>query len=550
MFARLGDWGVLGQVDLTLEAVVYGLVFGLRLLVVALACLLVVCAADPDELLLALRRVSPHSALTAALATRMVGVLGQDARRLAEAQRCRADGGAGGTRARVAVLRATVQGALDRALDVAAVLEMRGYGAGRRARRRGASTRARATTSRSPRRGRPAGDRRRRPRERRGPVHRLPACLDGSGPATIARGAGAARRRARAVRRPAGHRAVSALALRARRLHLRRCRGGRAARRQPDDRARRVLRAGRAVGVGQVDAAEGRRRPRAAFPRRLVLGPRRRRRPRHARGDARGDRRPRRDAPAGPRDTGRDEHGPRGARPRRREHRARSRRRRPRGGGGRARARDRRAAGPPHGRALRRRAAARRPRGRARRAPAARAARRADLAARPGRRRRADLAAAAAQPGVRHRRAADRASPRALPRRGRPCRRDGRRRAIAFDGDPRGFLEWAATRGALAADARGAPDRGRRARAAARRRQAGARDAAPSRPAAGAAGTRGGAGHRRPGARTPGAPALAPRRARAAARARAARRLARAARRARGAARRRPRAGGGRRRSS
>lgn len=129
VFARLGDWGVLGQVNLTLEAVVYGLVFGLRLLVVALACLLIVCAADPDELLLSLRRVSPHSALTAALATRMVGVLGQDARRLAEAQRCRADGGARGTRARIAVLRATVQGALDRALDVAAVLEMRGYGA-------------------------------------------------------------------------------------------------------------------------------------------------------------------------------------------------------------------------------------------------------------------------------------------------------------------------------------------------------------------------------------------------------------------------------------
>jgi energy-coupling factor transport system permease protein len=134
VFARLGEWGVLGQVDLTLEAVVYGLVFGLRLLVVALACLLVVCAADPDELLLALRRISPHSALTAALATRMVGVLGQDARRLAEAQRCRADGGARGTRGRIAVLRATVQGALDRALDVAAVLEMRGYGAGTRRR--------------------------------------------------------------------------------------------------------------------------------------------------------------------------------------------------------------------------------------------------------------------------------------------------------------------------------------------------------------------------------------------------------------------------------
>ncbi|HXD53200.1 MAG TPA: energy-coupling factor transporter transmembrane component T [Solirubrobacteraceae bacterium] len=131
VFARLGDWVVLGQVDLTLEAVVYGLVFGLRLLIVTLACLLAFCAADPDELLLAVRRISPSSALTATLATRLVPILAQDARRLAEAQRCRPDGGARGVRGRLAILRATVAGALDRSLDVAAVLEMRGYGAPR-----------------------------------------------------------------------------------------------------------------------------------------------------------------------------------------------------------------------------------------------------------------------------------------------------------------------------------------------------------------------------------------------------------------------------------
>ena len=131
VFARLGDWGALGQMNLTVEAVVYGLVFGLRLLVVTLACLLAVCAADPDELLFAVRRISPSSALTAALATRLVPVLAQDARRLAEAQRCRPDGGARGARGRLAVLRATIAGALDRSLDVAAVLEMRGYGAAR-----------------------------------------------------------------------------------------------------------------------------------------------------------------------------------------------------------------------------------------------------------------------------------------------------------------------------------------------------------------------------------------------------------------------------------
>jgi energy-coupling factor transport system permease protein len=138
VFARLGDWGVLGQMDLTVEAVVYGLVFGLRLLVVTLGCLLAVCTADPDELLFAVRCISPSSALTAALTTRLVPVLAADSRRLSEAQRCRPRGSAPGARGRIAILRATVTGALDRALDVAAVLEMRGYGAARGGRLAGA----------------------------------------------------------------------------------------------------------------------------------------------------------------------------------------------------------------------------------------------------------------------------------------------------------------------------------------------------------------------------------------------------------------------------
>jgi energy-coupling factor transport system permease protein len=132
VFARLGDFGPLGQLDLTVEALVYGLVFALRLLVVMLAAVLMVGSVDPDEQLRAFRRVSHRSALTATLATRLVSVLGEDASRMAEAQRCRAAGGGAGTRARMAVLRATVAGALDRSLDVAATLEVRGYGAGRR----------------------------------------------------------------------------------------------------------------------------------------------------------------------------------------------------------------------------------------------------------------------------------------------------------------------------------------------------------------------------------------------------------------------------------
>jgi energy-coupling factor transport system permease protein len=74
----------------------------------------------------------------------MVPVLAADARRLDEAQRCRPDSGlhrsrGARTRAHAAIVRAVVVGALDRGLDVAATLEVRGYGS---VRQRPASVRA------------------------------------------------------------------------------------------------------------------------------------------------------------------------------------------------------------------------------------------------------------------------------------------------------------------------------------------------------------------------------------------------------------------------
>ncbi len=58
-------------------------------------------AVDPDQLLKALRRVSYRSALTAALATRLVPVLARDAGRMGDAARCRPQPpGAPGGRAR------------------------------------------------------------------------------------------------------------------------------------------------------------------------------------------------------------------------------------------------------------------------------------------------------------------------------------------------------------------------------------------------------------------------------------------------------------------
>ena len=128
VIARLGAVPVLGQLDVTAEATAYGAILGLRALLVVGCFALHSACVDPDELLRAFRRISFRSALTAALATRLVPVLARDARRLQDAQRCRA----GEPAPRRAVVRAVAAGALDRAVDVAATLEVRGYGSARK----------------------------------------------------------------------------------------------------------------------------------------------------------------------------------------------------------------------------------------------------------------------------------------------------------------------------------------------------------------------------------------------------------------------------------
>ncbi len=125
---RLGDLPILGHSDITLEATVYGAILGLRAVSLVLCAALYTAAVDPDQVLKLFRRVSFRSALTATLATRMVPILIRDSRRLADAQRCRP----GRPPSRAQLMRAATSGVLDRALDAAAALEVRGYGAARR----------------------------------------------------------------------------------------------------------------------------------------------------------------------------------------------------------------------------------------------------------------------------------------------------------------------------------------------------------------------------------------------------------------------------------
>jgi energy-coupling factor transport system permease protein len=130
---------VMGNVDITLEAVVWGAVAGLRVLAVFAAFALYSACVDPDDVLRLFGRVAPRSALTASLATRTVPVLGRDAARMAEAYSLRATSRGERPRGRreslhraARLTRALGAGALERSIELASALEVRGYAGARR----------------------------------------------------------------------------------------------------------------------------------------------------------------------------------------------------------------------------------------------------------------------------------------------------------------------------------------------------------------------------------------------------------------------------------
>ncbi len=126
VLARLGDWPLLGQMTITAESFAAGAVIGLRAAAVTLVLVVYSACVDPDRILRALRPIAGRSALTASLISRMVPVAVSDATRLGEAAKLRGPGAAGVGRG--ALARRVLAGSLDRAVDVAATLELRGYG--------------------------------------------------------------------------------------------------------------------------------------------------------------------------------------------------------------------------------------------------------------------------------------------------------------------------------------------------------------------------------------------------------------------------------------
>jgi len=135
ILVRGPDLPLLGTVNISAEAMAEGAILALRIAVVIAAFAVYTAAVDPDRVLRLLRPLARRSALTASLIVRLVPLAAADHARISEAAALRGPGAAGVGRA--AVLRRLVSGSLDRSVDVAATLELRGFarGAPGRARR-------------------------------------------------------------------------------------------------------------------------------------------------------------------------------------------------------------------------------------------------------------------------------------------------------------------------------------------------------------------------------------------------------------------------------
>lgn len=125
--------------EATVEEALAGLATGVRLFAVAALVGALLAHMDADRLQAQVARVAPRSALTCALAARLLPTLERDARAISEAARLRglslADGRwSARVRAAAPLAIPLLGSSLERGLDVAEAMTARGYGAGPRTR--------------------------------------------------------------------------------------------------------------------------------------------------------------------------------------------------------------------------------------------------------------------------------------------------------------------------------------------------------------------------------------------------------------------------------
>jgi len=125
ILVRGPDVPVLGTVNVSAEALAEGGVLALRVAIVIAAFAVFTAAIDPDRVLRLLRPIARRSALTATLVVRLVPLAAADHARLRDAASLR--GPAAAPVSRPVMVRGLVAGSLDRSVDAAATLDLRGY---------------------------------------------------------------------------------------------------------------------------------------------------------------------------------------------------------------------------------------------------------------------------------------------------------------------------------------------------------------------------------------------------------------------------------------
>lgn len=129
------------DLEITFEEVLAGGAIAVRLFAVATLTGALLASVDADRLQAQVARIAPRSALVCALAARLLPTLERDARAITEAARLRGvaltEGGWPGRLRRAAPLALPLLGSgLERGMDVAEAMAVRGYGGGPRTRLR------------------------------------------------------------------------------------------------------------------------------------------------------------------------------------------------------------------------------------------------------------------------------------------------------------------------------------------------------------------------------------------------------------------------------
>ncbi len=126
-----------GNINVTLEALLYGLFAGLRVFVIVAACGFLSTTVSPDDLLDLLARFSLRSSLAMALAVRLYPGMVVEAERIKEVQLARGERLNEGKywqrfKAHLPLWYSLFQSSLDRAANIAEAMSARGFGRGKR----------------------------------------------------------------------------------------------------------------------------------------------------------------------------------------------------------------------------------------------------------------------------------------------------------------------------------------------------------------------------------------------------------------------------------